>query len=94
MVYKYQPKVTPTITAEDVMRQREAVMVIKYKMQELKRDTTRKLKQMRRELLAVQAWVKRHDSVSGAAGRESPFTDALSTSERDELDKACKNVFG
>lgn len=100
MSHQYKPKSNPVVTVDDVVNEQSKVAVLKHSMQQAKRETTVKLKRWRRELLAKQAWIKRHEHLLPERVRPvSPFDmtgapNVLDVEEQAALDASIKSVFG
>ena len=78
MRHNYKPAaVKVPVTVDDVVAEQANLSMIRYKMGELRRDTSAKLKRYRKELLAKQAWIKRHEHLLPERAKPvSPFDNA------------------
>jgi len=75
MHYVYKPKETkPPVDEDAVVMARSQVALIRWKMDEAKRNCTATLKQLRKELIATKMWLRRNDpEANGKAEVVSPF---------------------
>lgn len=61
MKYVYKRKETKATVDEDMIQlAREQIIVLRYMMDEAKRECALRLKQLRKELIATKMWVRRN----------------------------------